>query len=116
MRIINQRTGRDETQNHPVPEKGRKMKLKKLLSIILAALMIAACLALASCGTSEEKVLNVYTNAGFAPYEYLDENGKLNAAQIPVNLDDVLVYASYASLPATGEYREGKVKSTPGGE
>lgn len=33
----------------------------------------------------------------------LDENGKLDSSQIPVNLDDVLVYASYASLPATGE-------------
>lgn len=33
----------------------------------------------------------------------LDADGKLNSSQIPANLDDVLVYASYASLPATGE-------------
>lgn len=33
----------------------------------------------------------------------LDADGKLDAAQIPANLDDVLVYPSYASLPATGE-------------
>ena len=33
----------------------------------------------------------------------LDADGKLNSSQIPASLDDVLVYASYASLPATGE-------------
>lgn len=33
----------------------------------------------------------------------LDADGKLNPSQIPASLDDVLVYASYASLPATGE-------------
>lgn len=33
----------------------------------------------------------------------LDAEGKLNSSQIPASLDDVLVYASYASLPATGE-------------
>lgn len=33
----------------------------------------------------------------------LDADGKLDAAQIPANLDDVLVYGSYALLPAVGE-------------
>ena len=33
----------------------------------------------------------------------LDGNGKLNASQIPEDLDDVLVYGSYALLPAAGE-------------
>lgn len=33
----------------------------------------------------------------------LDENGKLDSSQIPASLDDVLVYGSYALLPAVGE-------------
>ena len=33
----------------------------------------------------------------------LDANGKLVSSQIPDNLDDVLVYGSYALLPTTGE-------------
>ena len=57
-------------------------------------------------GNVEVDALKAYilSQAGLANgLATLDENGKLNAAQIPVNLDDVLVYASYASLPATGE-------------
>ncbi len=46
--------------------------------------MIAACVLLASCGKTEEKVLNVYTNAGFAPYEYLDDKGNVVGVDIDV--------------------------------
>ncbi|MBQ7699208.1 MAG: transporter substrate-binding domain-containing protein [Clostridia bacterium] len=58
--------------------------MKKILTLILAAAMLTGCIALASCGKTEEKVLNVYTNAGFAPYEYLDENGKVVGVDIDV--------------------------------
>ncbi len=58
--------------------------MKKVVSVILAAVMIAACVLLASCGKTEEKVLNVYTNAGFAPYEYLDDKGKVVGVDIDV--------------------------------
>lgn len=58
--------------------------MKKVLSVILAAVMIAACVLLASCGKTEEKVLNVYTNAGFAPYEYLDDKGNVVGVDIDV--------------------------------
>lgn len=58
--------------------------MKKILTFILAAAMLTGCIALVSCGKTEEKVLNVYTNAGFAPYEYLDENGKVVGVDIDV--------------------------------
>ncbi len=58
--------------------------MKKVLSVILAAVMIAACVLLASCGKTEEKVLNVYTNAGFPPYEYLDDKGNVVGVDIDV--------------------------------
>ena len=60
--------------------------MKKTVTIILAAIMVVACIALASCtgANTQDKVLNVYTNAGFAPYEYLDENGKVVGVDIDV--------------------------------
>ncbi|MBQ5721173.1 MAG: hypothetical protein IIV67_02715, partial [Bacteroidaceae bacterium] len=57
-------------------------------------------------GNVEVDALKAYilSQAGLANgLATLDENGKLDSSQIPVNLDDVLVYPSYASLPATGE-------------
>ena len=57
-------------------------------------------------GNVEVDALKAYilSQAGLANgLATLDAEGKLNASQIPVNLDDVLVYPSYASLPATGE-------------
>ena len=58
--------------------------MKKIIVLILASVMIACCVAFAGCGKTEEKVLNVYTNAGFAPYEYLDSNGKVVGVDIDV--------------------------------
>lgn len=60
--------------------------MKKTLAIILAAVMLIAGLALASCtkNETEEKTLNVYTNAGFAPYEYLDDKGNVVGVDIDV--------------------------------
>lgn len=60
--------------------------MKKILAIALAALMIvSASVLLASCEPADDKpTLNVYTNAGFAPYEYLDENGNVVGVDIDV--------------------------------
>ena len=58
--------------------------MKKIFALILTAVMVTGCIALAGCGKTEEKVLNVYTNAGFAPYEYLDGNGKVVGVDIDV--------------------------------
>ena len=58
--------------------------MKKVLTFILAAAMLTGCIALTSCGKTEEKILNVYTNAGFAPYEYLDSNGKVVGVDIDI--------------------------------
>ena len=60
--------------------------MKKILAIALAALMIvSASVLLASCEPADDKpTLNVYTNAGFAPYEYLDENGNVVGVDMDV--------------------------------
>ena len=44
--------------------------MKKILSVMLAVLMLVAPLALGSCGASNKII--VQTNAYFAPFEYLD--------------------------------------------
>ena len=60
--------------------------MKKLLSMILVIATVAACCVLfTSCGSKDDKpVLNVYTHTGFAPYEYLDENGKVVGVDMDV--------------------------------
>lgn len=60
--------------------------MKKTLTLILALVMVLASICcFASCGETEDKpVLNVYTNAGFAPYEYLDEKGNVVGVDIDV--------------------------------
>lgn len=59
--------------------------MKKILSLALAVLMIVGCLAaFASCAGKTEKTLYVYTNAGFAPFEYVNEAGKVVGVDIDV--------------------------------
>ena len=48
--------------------------MKKILSLVLVALMLASALCLASCGGKEDNKLVVYTEAGFAPYEFIYNN------------------------------------------
>lgn len=47
--------------------------MKKVLSVVIAALMLVSCFALASCGGNDDKLV-VYTEAGFAPYEFYYNN------------------------------------------
>jgi polar amino acid transport system substrate-binding protein len=48
--------------------------MKKILSLVLVALMLASALCLASCGGKDDNTLVVYTEAGFAPYEFIYNN------------------------------------------
>ena len=49
--------------------------MKKILALALAALMLFA---FAACGKpAEEPVLTMGTNAAFAPYEFVDDSGKI---------------------------------------
>ena len=47
--------------------------MKKILSVMIAALMLVSCFAFSGCG-KDAKTLTVYTEAGFAPYEFLYNN------------------------------------------
>ena len=59
------------------------MKITKILSVVLAALMVAVCFV--ACGNDAAddgaKVLTMATNAEFPPFEYL-EDGKMVGAEI----------------------------------
>lgn len=71
--------------------------MKKLLAIVLAALMICACFA--GCGKSKE-TLTMGTNASFAPYEYVDDNGKI------VGIDAEIAQAIADKLGMTLEIKD----------
>ena len=45
--------------------------MKKILAVMLAVLMLASVMCFASC--KKEDTLTVYTEAGFAPYEFVYE-------------------------------------------
>ncbi|MBQ9746636.1 MAG: transporter substrate-binding domain-containing protein, partial [Clostridia bacterium] len=44
--------------------------MKKIVSLILATVLMLGCLALTACGSEDEIIVN--TNAFFAPFEYYD--------------------------------------------
>ena len=58
--------------------------MKKILSLTLAALMVVACVAAFAACKKDEKTLYVYTNAGFAPFEYVNEQGAVVGVDIDV--------------------------------
>lgn len=74
--------------------------MKKLLTMLLAMLLcVGACLGLTACGDEEEggnngPTLYVYTNSGFAPYEYLDDNGKVVGVDMDImeEIGEILGY------------------------
>ncbi len=58
--------------------------MKKILTVILSVLMSVGCIfGLTACG-NDRPVLNVYTNAGFAPYEYVNEYGEVVGIDIDI--------------------------------
>ena len=48
--------------------------MKKILSLVLVVLMLASVLCIAGCGGKDDNTLVVYTEAGFAPYEFIYNN------------------------------------------
>ena len=58
--------------------------MKKLITLILTLMLgVTACLGFTSCG-SKNDTLYVYTEAGFPPYEYLNEEGKIAGVDIDI--------------------------------
>ena len=59
--------------------------MKKFLVMLLTALMSVVCVfGVVGCNKPEEKTLYVYTNAGFAPYEYLNTDNKVVGVDIDI--------------------------------
>lgn len=48
--------------------------MKKILSLVMVVLMLASALCIAGCGGKDDNTLVVYTEAGFAPYEFIYNN------------------------------------------
>ena len=48
--------------------------MKKILSLILVVMMLATAACLVGCGNKDDNTLLVYTEAGFAPYEFIYNN------------------------------------------
>jgi polar amino acid transport system substrate-binding protein len=48
--------------------------MKKILSLILVVVMLTSALCFAGCGGKDDNTLLVYTEAGFAPYEFIYNN------------------------------------------
>lgn len=58
--------------------------MKKFLATILsAAMLMCGAFICASC-TQERQILNVYTNAGFAPFEYVNTKGEVVGVDIDI--------------------------------
>lgn len=59
--------------------------MKKILTLIVTAIMAVTCLfSMTACTKPDEKTLYVYTNSGFAPYEYLGTDGKVIGVDIDI--------------------------------
>ena len=70
--------------------------MKKILAVVLAAVMMtAAVVAFGACGENNGKeTLYVYTNAAFAPWEYMNEYNEVVGVDIDIaeEIGDVLGY------------------------
>lgn len=70
--------------------------MKRILTIIIATLMSVSCVfGLVGCKNDSDKpTLQVYTNAGFAPYEYVNEYGEVVGVDIDImkEIGEVLGY------------------------
>lgn len=82
IKSVKQRTA--DAKNKIQAEKG-ETEMKKLVAIMLTALLgVAACIGLTACGETDQKTLQVYTNAGFAPFEYVNDKGEVVGVDIDV--------------------------------
>ena len=74
------------------PYKGER-KMKKVIVIMLVCILAIACVFGAGCG-SNKPTLYVYTNAGFAPYEYINEYNEVVGVDMDImrEVGDILGY------------------------
>ncbi len=68
--------------------------MKRIITLVLAMLVGIACVGFTACGGSDKETLNVYTNSGFAPYEYVDKDGVVKGVDIDImyEIGEVLGY------------------------
>ncbi len=69
--------------------------MKKFLAMLVMAIMSLTCVfGFTACGDDDGKTLQVYTNAGFAPYEFLNEDGEVVGVDIDImqEIGEILGY------------------------
>ncbi len=59
--------------------------MKKFFTLLIALIMCVACFGFTACDDTEDgPTLYVYTNAGFAPYEFVNEKGQVVGVDIEI--------------------------------
>ena len=69
--------------------------MKKFIAVLLSACVLAgSAIAFSACGGDDRETLTVYTNAAFAPWEYLNEYGEVAGVDVDIayELGDILGY------------------------
>ena len=56
--------------------------MKKLLAVLLIGILSVVCCSSLTACKGDDKTLQVYTNAGFAPFEYVNSEGKVVGVDI----------------------------------
>ena len=95
--------------------------MKKIVSLLLAVALLCGCVAmLGSCGGDEKNELVIYTEAGFAPYEFVYEN-KIVGVDIKImeavaaKLGKTLVVEDVAFDSIIGAVKSGKADAGAAG-
>ena len=60
--------------------------MKKTL-LVLAMVLLVACFsvfAFAACNNTDNNTITMYTEAGFAPYEWMSSNGKITGVDVAI--------------------------------
>ena len=81
--------------------------MKKFLSLVLVAVMLASALCFAGC-EKEDNTLTVYTEAGFAPYEFIYNNEivGVDIAIMQAVAEELGLQAKFATIDWPSKYLE----------
>ncbi len=68
--------------------------MKKVLVLLLVCVVALTCVFAVGCGGNGKETLYVYTNAGFPPYEYVNEYGEVVGVDIDImqEIGEILGY------------------------
>ena len=83
-------------------QKGMEITMKKILALVMVAVLAIAMVACGGATTTEKEVLTMGTNAAFPPYEFVDADGSI------VGIDAEIAAAVAEKLGMNDEFTEKK--------